>query len=160
VRYLKLFNESQYQTDLQELEDFCNSHLSYLIDEGYHLRIQETHFEQQNEDAFQVVLVPPITIKRSFFSGEKKIGTPFVNFKDRLIPFVHMLLKDYRLIGNELISRVGLEPSGSIGFFVEKNLKSPKAGDNIIRLGSLEDLENFEDEHVIDSFYIRIQKKD
>jgi hypothetical protein len=169
MKYLRRFNESSYtQQDLDELKEFCDDHLSYLIDEDYKVGIQSFETEAGG-DVIQVVVRPPkVTkplgffnrVRGSFSRDEEEVGTPFSHFKDRLIPFVYMLLKDYRLLTNEEVDRMRLgENEASMGF-AKPNNSGRLLNTEMVRVSSLDDLEKVEDDLKVSTFYIRVKKKD
>lgn len=160
MKHLRRFLESYTQEDLDELKDFCDEHLSYLIDEDFKISVQD--FETDSGSVLQVVVRPPKVTKRVGFlkKDTREIGTPFSHFKDRLIPFVYMLLKDYRLLTNEEIDRMNLgHNEGTMGF-AKPNPNSNILDTEMVRVGSLEHLLQVEDDLSVQSFYIRIKKKD
>lgn len=165
MKHLRRFNESYTQEDLDELKDFCDVHLSYLIDEDYKVSVQD--FETNVGSVLQVVVKPPKVMRknnwvRKLETGlkEEEVGTPFSHFKDRLIPFVYMLLKDYRLITNEEMDGMNLgHNEGGMGFAKPNNDKYVNATE-MVRVGSLEHLLQVEDDLMVRTFYIRIKKKD
>jgi len=165
MKHLRRFNESYTQEDLDELKDFCEDHLSYLIDEDYKVSVQD--FETNVGSVLQVVVKPPKVMRknnwvRKLETGlkEEEVGTPFSHFKDRLIPFVYMLLKDYRLITNEEMDGMNLgHNEGGMGFAKPNNDKYVNATE-MVRVGSLEHLLQVEDDLMVTTFYIRIKKKD
>lgn len=165
MKHLRRFNEGYTQENLDELKDFCEDHLSYLIDEDYKVSVQD--FETNVCSVFQVVVRPPKVIRknnwvRKLETGlkEEEVGTPFSHFKDRLIPFVYMLLKDYRLITNEEMDGMNLgHNEGGMGFAKPNNDKYVNATE-MVRVGSLEHLLQVEDDLMVTTFYIRIKKKD
>ena len=165
MKHLRRFNEGYTQQDLDELKEFCDDHLSYLIDDDYKVSVQD--FETEVGDTFQVVVRPPkVTrplgifkmLSGSFSRDEEEVGTPFSHFKDRLIPFVYMLLKDYRLLTNEEIDMMNLGREGAMGFAKPNNNKNVFSNE-IVRVGSLEHLDQVEDNLLVITFYIRIKKK-
>jgi hypothetical protein len=158
-------NESYTQQDLDELKEFCDDHLSYLIDEDYKVSVQD--FETNAGSVLQVVVRPPKVMRKNNWATrlktnliEEELGTPFSHFKDRLIPFVYMLLKDYRLITNEEMDRMELgHDEGGMGFAMP-NPNSNILDTKMVRVSSLEHLEQVEDNLMVSTFYIRIKKKD
>jgi hypothetical protein len=165
MKHLRKFNEDYTQQDLDELKEFCDDHLSYLIDEDYNVSVQD--FETNAGSVLQVVVKPPKIIRKNNWVRkletrlkEEEIGTPFSHFKDRLIPFVYMLLKDYRLITNEEMDRMELgHNEGGMGFAKPNNDKYVRETE-MVRVGSLEHLEQVEDDLMVRTFYIRVKKKD
>jgi hypothetical protein len=165
MKHLRKFNEDYTQQDLDELKEFCDDHLSYLIDEDYNVSVQD--FETNAGSVLQVVVKPPKVMRKNNWVRkletrlkEEEIGTPFSHFKDRLIPFVYMLLKDYRLITNEEMDRMELgHNEGGMGFAKPNNDKYVRETE-MVRVGSLEHLEQVEDDLMVRTFYIRVKKKD
>ena len=165
MKYLRKFNEDYTQQDLDELKEFCDDHLSYLIDEDYKIFVSD--FETNAGSVFQVVVKPPKVMRKNNWVRkletrlkEEEIGTPFSHFKDRLIPFVYMLLKDYRLITNEEVDRMRLgENEASMGF-AKPNNTGRLLNTEMVRVSSLEHLEQVEDDLMVSTFYIRVKKKD
>jgi hypothetical protein len=170
MKHLRKFNEDYTQQDLDELKEFCDDHLSYLIDEDYNVSVQD--FETNAGSVLQVVVKPPKVMRKNNWVRkletrlkEEEVGTPFGTFKDRLIPFVYMLLKDYRLITNEEMDRMELgHNEGGMGFAKPNNDKyvreTERARARMVRVGSLEHLEQVEDDLMVRTFYIRVKKKD
>lgn len=164
MRYLKKFLESYDLEDLKELKDFCDEHLSYLIDDDYKVSVQD--FETNAGSVFQVVVRPPKVTKKTGWIekfrthlAEIEVGTPFSHFKDRLIPFVYMLLKDYRLLTNEELDRMRLgDNEASMGFAKPNRTDSMMSNTEMIRIGSLDHLEQVKDNEMVSAFYIRIKK--
>lgn len=80
MKYLKLFNESLSDMELSELQDFCETSLAYLIDEGYKLRFE-------NELGYTFI---NINLSSSIFFKWDSI-------KDSFIPFLQLLSRRYKL---------------------------------------------------------------
>jgi hypothetical protein len=165
MKHLRRFNEGYTQQDLDQLKEFCDDHLSYLIDDDYNISVQD--FETPVGDILQVVVRPPKVMRKNNWVRkletrlkEEEVGTPFSHFKDRLIPFVYMLLKDYRLLTNEEIDMLNLgHNEAAMGFAKPNNNKNVNATE-MVRVGSLEHLDQVEDDLMVTTFYIRIKKKD
>lgn len=163
MRYLKKFLENYTQEDLNELKDFCDEHLSYLIDDDYKVIVQD--FETNAGSVFQVVVRPPKVTKKTGWIhrlkthlAEIEVGTPFSHFKDRLIPFVYMLLKDYRLLTNEELDRMRLGDNEASMGFAKPNPSNMMSNTEMIRVGSLDHLKQVDNNEMVSAFYIRIKK--
>ena len=83
MKYLKLFNEN---TDnfKEELQDFCDMNLAYLLDEGFTLQ-----YARYNKSLYSVTLIKNPGERHKFTWDE---------VKDRYIPFLQLLSKRYELI--------------------------------------------------------------
>lgn len=80
MKYLKRFNES---VDFQEkLRDFCETHLAYLLDEGFEVVLNDLDETYDCE----------ITIKR-----EDQRTFTWDEVKDHIVPFIIHLNKEYEL---------------------------------------------------------------
>jgi hypothetical protein len=94
---VRRFNES---LDENELLDFCEANLAYLLDEGFDIMISGNNF---SGDSFKSI---KITNPRSL--DDREDGT--VNYfkwndiKDHFIPFLTRLLNEYSIYGNFVIT--------------------------------------------------------
>ena len=88
MRYLKRFNESQEELTLQreELRDFCETYLAYLLDEGFELKIYGGAELSSGVTPFQVSLVKQ---DHSIFSWQDIIN--------QFLPFLKFLKDNYNL---------------------------------------------------------------
>lgn len=87
MKYIRKFNESINS----ELQDFCETHLAYLIDEGF--LIDVSNQDEYTQDAIRFT--------------KTNLGTDIYNnppdlfkwddIKDHFIPFIHMLSKQYTI---------------------------------------------------------------
>ena len=88
MKHLKKFNES---LNKEELQDFCDTYLAYLLDEGYSTEANEIGFGEyvlvlRNENRPTNV---PMDSPELLFTWEE--------VKDQFIPFLHMLSKQYTI---------------------------------------------------------------
>lgn len=80
MKYLKRFNES---VDFQErLKDFCETHLAYLLDEGFEVVLQDLDETYDSE----------IIVKR-----DDNVTFTWNEVKDHIVPFIIHLNKEYEL---------------------------------------------------------------
>ena len=82
MRYLKPFNESTDDNFAEDLKEFCELNLAYLLDDG----------EVIVDTEGKTTLVK-ISITNSVFF----LGAPWSNIKDHMIPFLIRLLKNYHI---------------------------------------------------------------
>jgi hypothetical protein len=128
MKHLRRFNESLKQ----ELKDFCDTHLAYLIDEGFRVAISK--FE--GDDYHQIMIGTP-EASNSLWS----------QMKDHILPFLHFLFKDYELYyDNNAEPAMGIVYHGGWGIKQEE-----------LKLNQLDDLA---DNSEIGTFYIRVVKKE
>jgi hypothetical protein len=88
MRHLKRFNESQEELNLQreELRDFCETYLAYLLDEGFELKIYGGTPLTSGVTPFQVSLVKQ---DQSIFYWQDIIN--------QFLPFLKFLKDNYNL---------------------------------------------------------------
>jgi hypothetical protein len=120
MKYLKRIFES---LDKNELLDFCETNLVYLLDEGFEIIVND-HFskrsegnpfyqiiiEESNEESRLGLTNPNISVVKTPFSWNK--------IKDYFIPFMDLLDKNYKLLewGNKSSKEciwISQEPNGS-----------------------------------------------
>jgi hypothetical protein len=87
MKYLKRIFESRYDTynselsEVNDLQDFCEMYLAYLIDDGFKVDVSRTQFG---------------TFKKSFsIVIESELPVSWDQIKDKLIPLLEMLKKNY-----------------------------------------------------------------
>ena len=47
MKHLKRFNESLNDNEVDELRDFCETSLAYLLDDGYRIQVSPTNLKTQ-----------------------------------------------------------------------------------------------------------------
>ena len=107
MKHLKRFNENREELKLQkeELQDFCEMYLSYLIDEGFELNIRE-HNASDSWPSVGNKDYPELGYQTNYF--RVKLRKPDRNpifgiflweeVSDRFIPFVKYLIDNYNLL--------------------------------------------------------------
>lgn len=84
MKHLKRFNEGLTDDEVEELKDFCESSLAYLLDDGYDVYIQ-----REWNVGFHVVFGLPGPEDSEYFYWN--------DIKDYYIPFLQLLSKRYKL---------------------------------------------------------------
>lgn len=101
MKYLRKFNESQ--TDFKkQLQDFCETYLAYLIDDGFIVKIGE--FDEL--DGFELI------IKKEEYNNRQPLFIWDV-VKDHIGPFIYYLDKEYELY--KAPEKIGRSEPGDIG---------------------------------------------
>jgi hypothetical protein len=126
MKHLRKFNESLKE----ELQDFCETYLAYLIDDNFSVRISKF----KGDDFHQILL------QRNFMFIWSDV-------KDYFLPFLHFLFKDYELYWDN-----GAEaPMGIIYYFMGSIKQRPL---------TLEQINNLPDDTEISTLFIRVVKKE
>jgi hypothetical protein len=129
MKHLRKFNESLKE----ELLDFCETYLAYLIDEGFKVRISK--FE--GDDFHQIML-----------STSEPSNFLWSQVKDQILPFLHFLFKDYELYWDN-----GVEaPMGCV--YHASSLVGVKQ-----KTLTLQQINNLPDNYEMATLYIRVVKK-
>ena len=92
MKHLKKFNESfEQQMAREELQDFCETHLAYLLDDGYEIYVKE------DRDSLLLALTIPsdMSTEEDPDAGEFKWN----DIKDHFIPFLIHLNNNYEING-------------------------------------------------------------
>jgi hypothetical protein len=88
MRYLKKFFES---FDENVLQDFCETHLAYLLDEGYELYIGD----ERGKKTISITIPSDVSDE----DGEYDTGEfEWNNIKDHFIPFLTHLNNKYKVV--------------------------------------------------------------
>lgn len=104
MRYLKRFNESQGDFK-EQLRDFCETHLAYLLDNGFIVEVND------DLDGFELIIkqgevtAPGGYQRQPLFTWE--------DVKDYIGPFVFYLDKEYELYKSP--EKIGKSEPGDIG---------------------------------------------
>lgn len=110
MKYLRKFNEARHEILTnpkrftfefqEELKDFCETHLAYLVDDGYSIRVATNtmslkRFDEKNDFQIYTSLVD---------CGEEILNTiddprnfNWDNIKNSFIPFIQHLSKQYNI---------------------------------------------------------------
>ena len=95
MKHLRRFNES---LNKEELQDFCETYLAYLLDEGYSIVSTEIGFGE-----YVLVLTNGKRLDNIPIDSPELLF-PWEEVNDQFIPFLHMLSKQYTIIGIEFWS--------------------------------------------------------
>ncbi len=135
MKHLRKFNESLKD----ELQDFCETNLAYLIDKGFVIRISKF----KGDDFHQIIIGTPhnYMLNRLWFE-----------MKDHILPFLHFLFKDYESYWDN-----GVEPPMGIlsvrGRTVDRDRSIKQTA------VTLEQLNELPDNTEISSLFIRVVKR-
>jgi hypothetical protein len=126
MKHLRRFNESLKE----DLQDFCETYLAYLIDEGFKVRISK--FEG---DDYHIMI-----------GTSKQANFLWSEVKDQVLPFLHFLFKDYELYWDN-----GAEAPMGIVYYIMGSIKQKPL--------TLEQVNNLPDNYEMATLYIRVVKK-
>lgn len=128
--HLRRFDESLKE----ELLDFCETNLAYLLDDNFTVRVSKF----KGDDFHQIML------QRNFMFIWSDI-------KDYFLPFLHFLFKDYELYYIERPNDV-VEPAMGIVYHTKENI--------MVKGLELDELNNLPDNTEISTLFIRVVRKD
>jgi hypothetical protein len=131
MKHLRRFNESLKD----ELQDFCETNLAYLIDDGFRIYIVEG-------DDFHLIMIG--------CGNENRLWS---QMKDQILPFLHFLLKDYELYwdNGKKPHEIGAEAPMGIVYHGGSGIKQ-----KYLTLNQINDLP---DDTEIATLYIKVIKK-
>ena len=117
MKHLKRFNESNSYEE--ELRDFCEGYLAYLLDDGDYEVFTYTYAEH-----FKILFCEKV---RSYIEWD--------NIKERFIPFLSMLDKNYNIESGEIYDEKAIDIDGTeylISDLIDDNIYQPLRGDGNI----------------------------
>ena len=88
MKHLRGFNES---LDKEELQDFCETYLAYLLDDGFEVSVEHMYSTKEYKHKHDYHFV---TIKKP---GKVLNNFKWEEIKDQFIPFISVLSKQYKL---------------------------------------------------------------
>lgn len=83
MKHLRGFNES---LNKEELQDFCETYLAYLLDDGFEVSIQHMYSTKEYKHDYHFITINKVS---NNFKWEE--------IKDQFIPFISVLSKEYKL---------------------------------------------------------------
>lgn len=108
-----------------DLEEYCNSNLAFLLDEGFEIYINP----QKKIDKFYVTLYKPKDYTNEDFGRQR---FELDDIKDHIIPFMNRLAKDYNVDSILLIGFTKTRTHGEQIIFKENyKIKSPDDLENL-----------------------------
>lgn len=96
MKHLKPFNESLQPDEVEQLKDFCETSLAYLLDDGYNVSVSvrdKVKYPGKNH------VIVSLGLPKYIESGLLEYGKFHWNdVKDYYIPFLQMLQRRYELL--------------------------------------------------------------
>jgi hypothetical protein len=126
MKHLRRFNESLKE----QLQDFCETNLAYLIDEGF--RVSISKFD--GDDYHQIMIG----------LNENRLWS---EMKDQVLPFLHFLFKDYELYYDN-----GVEPAMGILYYFMGSLRQMYL--------TFDKINDLPDDTEVSTLFIRVVKKE
>jgi hypothetical protein len=94
MKHLKKFNESLQSDEVDELKDFCETSLAYLLDDGYNVSLSIR--DQVKYPGRNHIIVSLGLPEENYAVGYQKFN--WNDVKDYYIPFLQMLQRRYELL--------------------------------------------------------------
>lgn len=121
MKHIKPFNESKENLQ-QELQDFCETSLAYLLDEGFDISVtlrDKVKFPDKQKILFQVfrndkhlLVTLGLKAKENTWLQDYDLFS-WNDVKDYYIPFIQMLVRRYELLAY---------PAGDFAFNTERGI--------------------------------------
>ena len=153
MKHLRKFNEGLYK---DQLKDYCETYLAYLMDEGFDLtwsRIYSDDLNSESEDESWL-----ISIRKPIDRYNYEIFR-WGDVKDQIIRFSYLIDKEYELqsfsglFGGQKKFRLLLPKE------VRQKLNGPRKITTPTKDFSLEELEDLDDDFLLSSFSLKVISK-
>ena len=93
MRYIKRYNEDNSAgLTKEEIQDFCETHLAYLMDDGLKISVSELLRFHPSSSEYKVTL----SFRR--FYDSHGMNKKWIDLKDQVIPFLTHLRNEYDLV--------------------------------------------------------------
>jgi hypothetical protein len=103
MRYLKSYNESAGGVD--DVKEFCSNYLANLLDDTtYQLSVTSQMSDYRVSPSYFVSLTRDLTYNSSIIEGGQDL-IYWKDIKDHIIPFLHMLIREYQIEPARLIDQ-------------------------------------------------------
>lgn len=100
MKYIKRFDERIDFNYLEELKEFCNNYLSYLLDESYTLRFHRRHdaplMTKPTDDMWYTELSICINDDHDIYKSNRQ-SKDWNILESYIIPFIQVLSNEYQL---------------------------------------------------------------
>ena len=96
MKHIKPFNESLLSDEVDELKDFCETSLAYLLDDGYNVDVSIRNAVKYPGKNHVIVSLGLPTYSESGLLDYKRFH--WNDVKDYYIPFLQMLVRRYELL--------------------------------------------------------------
>jgi hypothetical protein len=110
MKYLKRIFES---TTTEELQDFCETNLAYLLDDGdFDVLVRDDVYGKKFNGIQYMIHI-----------GKSKLGERFkwIDVKEHIIPFLHVLNREYKICRDKI--DLHFVSHGTTAFIVDRVLK-------------------------------------
>ena len=96
MKYLRKYNESNLEgLTEEEVRDFCEMNLVYLMDDGLKVLVQKTHFGFGHAAGGTTYYKVTLSFRRCYDS--RGMNKKWIDIKDHVIPFLTRLRNEYDL---------------------------------------------------------------
>jgi hypothetical protein len=107
MKHLRRFNESLSSNEYDELKEFCENCLAYLLDEGFELELVDRYGRESNDSSYEIDsdyswidLYGPWG-EPDVHGEQTKASFSWNEVKDYYIPFIQLLKTRYVLVDSE-----------------------------------------------------------
>ena len=97
MKHLKRFNESLQPDEIDELKDFCENSLAYLLDDGYNVSLSMRDQLKYPDKPYIIVSLGLLEAVAYAYGFEPR-KFYWNDVKDYYIPFLQLLVRRYELL--------------------------------------------------------------
>lgn len=149
MKHLRKFNEGLYK---DQLKDYCETYLAYLMDEGFDLTWSRIYSDVDSDESWL------ISIRKSINQYNYETFR-WDDVKDQIIRFSYLIDKEYELQSFSGLFRGQKKFRLLLPKEVRQKLNGPRKITTPTKDFSLEELEDLDDDFLLSSFSLKVISK-
>jgi hypothetical protein len=141
MKYLRRFNEGLSSNEYDELKEFCENCLAYLLDDGFEVKFSDRLGNDENDssflvdsDYFWVDLYGSQDDESNWNLFRDSINYSWDEVKDYYIPFIKLINNKYKLVSKKIYFKIADVENEFHNFSIEEVINDRISFDEIVTI--------------------------